>query len=160
MIAYKSIPVEKSDELNKFIAKNPPLANMDKGDAGISLHNGFFIVRYEDGTFNEKELFRTNILQALNTNKSNIVVKTIECSAASSELKGMFPSLTLDEIKAKPRSYFVEFYQGKKLSYKHASELTDKIDFSKSTIVLAETEIERTKNVNIPVLEALLEAHA
>lgn len=160
MIAYKSIPVSKSDELNKFIFTNLPLGDKESKDSGIAIHDGFFIVRYEDGKpLNETASYLSSIHQALNVNRANVIVGTIQAQATVSELKGMFKDLTLDEIMEKPRDWFVKFYQDKKLSYKQACDLADVVEKSRQQKVMDELTVDRTKRINIPILESLLESY-
>lgn len=160
MIAYKSISVEKSDELNKFLKKNPAIGDKEKGDSGINLHHGYFIVRYEDGTpIDEKSLRKTNIHQALNVNRSNIVIAGIQSQTTAKELRSMIPDLTIDEIISKNRDYFVKFFQDKGLSYKQAGELTNGIEKSIDQMKMDLVTVDRVSKVNIPILESLLESN-
>ena len=159
MIAYKSFEVKDSEALNEFIKEHPPLANQEANDAGISLHNGYFIVRYEDGTFNEKAVKSSALHQAINSSKNTIVVKGIEAAASEQELFQMFPGLTFEEIAEKGEMFFVEYYKEKKIPHQKALELSKKVQESIRSKLMAEFEIDRTLKVNIPILEKLLELH-
>lgn len=160
MIAYKSFKVSDDAQLNAFIATHPPLGNQEKGESGIVIHDGYFIVRHEDGSpINEKAAYLSNINQALNASRSNLVISTIQAQTTTSELRGMFKTMTLDEIMSKNRDWFVKYYQDKKLSYKQAGELADIVVKARQQRLMDELTAERTKDINIPILESLIESY-
>lgn len=159
MIKYKTFKLDEVDELNKFVSKNEPLISKENNDNGISLHNGYFIVRYEDGTFNEKAIGLSNARQALNVYRTNVVVKTIEAQAGEHELTKMFKGESVIELGKKPKTWFRDYYIGKGLAHEQANELADKIIDRVRKRLLAEFEVNRTKEVNIPILEAIVKSY-
>jgi hypothetical protein len=160
MVSYKVFKVSDDKALNEFIKKNPPLGDKDSKDSGIAIHEGNFIVRYEDGTpINEKALALSNLHQALNHSRSTLIVATIQAQTTEMELKGMFKDLTLQEIMEKPRDWFVKFFQDKKLSYKQACELADTIQAQRQQRIMDEATADRTEKINIPILESLIESY-
>ncbi len=160
MIAYKSIKVSNDSKLNSFLSKHPALGSKDSNDSGIAIHDGYFIVRYEDGKpIDEKAEYQSNLNQALNTQRATLIMSTIQSQTTTSELKGMFKDLTLTEIMEKDRQWFVQFFQNKKLSYKQACDLADTIEKTRQQKIMDEATAERTKEINIPILESLLESY-
>lgn len=151
MIKLKSFAITETDKVNKFIEANPPIHTKD--GSGIIMKDSFIIVIYEDGTFNEKAVYKSMTDYAINDAKQNIVNKRIAVHTADHELG----RLVKEEVyKGKSDSDVIAFFQkSKELSYKQSQEMCQLVRELEQKKWIAEKDLERMTKVVIPALEAL-----
>lgn len=101
MIKIKTFPVEKSEDANKFIEKNPPRST-DK-QSGMVFHNGTIVIIYDDGVVNPNDRVGT-IKTQLEGDRSKLLLvqqqlKMAEISLEDVKPKGYVSGMSHNKIK-------------------------------------------------------------
>lgn len=153
MITFKSFKVsDQLDEMNEFMNTHPPLPT-DKGMA-ITFQDGYAIMWYEDGVFNNYAFTKSALTHAISEAKANLIGKRIALATAEDELYQLIPK---EEYENKSGSELVVYFSRKTgLLPKQADEMAKLAAELDQKRWLSEKEIFRMTNIMIPKLEQLL----
>lgn len=158
MITFKSFKVANGlDDMNMFMKEHPPLPT--KEGMAITFQDGYAVMWYEDGEFNEVAMYRSSIEHAIVESKHNLVSKKIALPTAEDELYRLIPKHVYDEINADKQAgiKLIEWFKAKGLAHKQAEEMAKlAVDLDQKRW-LAEKEIDRVENIMLPHLEKLLQ---